>query len=141
MSPGMAPRSSNMASRLGMILSRPAPATSRTRNQIRSKSHNTDPSYSSFNSPASDSPANPTNSNRQDTPASAAESKSDTSQKEGQKEGQKDKQTKSVSQTDEEVRQKLEAMSGEGGEAGLELENGKPVAMKRSVRENMFRLI
>lgn len=48
---------------------------------------------------------------------------------------------KTVAQTDEELREKLEAMSGEGGAAGLELEDGKPVAMKRSVRNNIFRLI
>ena len=42
---------------------------------------------------------------------------------------------------DEEMRQKLEGISGEGGEAGLELEDGRPVAMKRGVKNNMFRLI
>jgi hypothetical protein len=42
---------------------------------------------------------------------------------------------------DEELRLKLEGISGEGGAAGLEYENGKAVAMKRGVRENMFRLI
>jgi hypothetical protein len=50
-------------------------------------------------------------------------------------------QKKTMAQIDEELRQKLEGMSGEGGAAGIELENGKPVAMKRGVRENMFRLI
>ena len=39
------------------------------------------------------------------------------------------------------VAQKLDSISGGGGEAGIELENGQPVAMKRGVRENMFRLI
>lgn len=48
---------------------------------------------------------------------------------------------KTVAEQDEELRRKLEGISGDGGEAGLELENGQPVAMKRSVRENMFRLI
>ena len=48
---------------------------------------------------------------------------------------------KTVAEQDEELRRKLEGISGHGGEAGLELENGQPVAMKRSVRENMFRLI
>ena len=48
---------------------------------------------------------------------------------------------KTIAQLDEEVRQKLEGSSGGGGEARLELENGKPVAMKRGVKENMFRLI
>ena len=46
-----------------------------------------------------------------------------------------------MAEADEELRLKLEGISGGGGEAGLELENGQPVAMKRSVRENMFRLI
>lgn len=48
---------------------------------------------------------------------------------------------KTVAQSDEELREKLESMCGGGGEAALELENGKPVTMKRGVRENMFRLI
>ena len=48
---------------------------------------------------------------------------------------------KTMAQLDEEMRLKLEGISGEGGEAGLELEDGQPVAMKRSVKNNMFRLI
>ena len=56
--------------------------------------------------------------------------------------GQEPKQKKkTMAEADEELRLKLEGISGGGGEAGLELENGQPVAMKRSVRENMFRLI
>lgn len=46
-----------------------------------------------------------------------------------------------MAELDEELKLKLEAISGEGGVAGLEYENGKAVAMKRGVRENMFRLI
>lgn len=46
-----------------------------------------------------------------------------------------------MAEMDEELRLKLEGISGEGGEAGLELEDGKPVAMKSGVKENMFRLI
>lgn len=46
-----------------------------------------------------------------------------------------------MAELDEELRMKMEGKSGEGGEAGLELEDGKPTAMKRSVRNNMFRLI
>lgn len=48
---------------------------------------------------------------------------------------------KSVLQADAELRERLEQMSGEGGAAGIEYEDGQPVAMKRSVRNNMFRLI
>ena len=42
---------------------------------------------------------------------------------------------------DEHLRQKMEGISGEGGNSGVEYEDGKPVAMKRSVKNNMFRLI
>jgi len=48
---------------------------------------------------------------------------------------------KTQAEFDEELRQKLDAISGEGGEAGVEYENGQPVAMKRAVKENMFRVI
>ncbi|KAL8712940.1 MAG: hypothetical protein Q9220_002798 [cf. Caloplaca sp. 1 TL-2023] len=48
---------------------------------------------------------------------------------------------KTVAELDEEIRMKMEGRSGEGGEAGLELEDGRPAAMKRSVKNNMFRLI
>jgi hypothetical protein len=42
---------------------------------------------------------------------------------------------------DEELKMKMEGLSGEGGESGVEYEDGKPAAMKRGVRENMFRYI
>ncbi|ETI20848.1 hypothetical protein G647_07191 [Cladophialophora carrionii CBS 160.54] len=48
---------------------------------------------------------------------------------------------KSMAELDEEMKLAMESMSGEGGEYGLELEGGKPVAMKRSVKDNMFRYI
>ncbi|KAL9125597.1 MAG: hypothetical protein Q9217_005223 [Psora testacea] len=51
------------------------------------------------------------------------------------------KMTKTQAEEDAELRQKLESISGGGGEAGLELEDGQPVAMKRGVKNNMFRLI
>ncbi|KAJ5713608.1 uncharacterized protein N7483_010789 [Penicillium malachiteum] len=43
-------------------------------------------------------------------------------------------------QADSELRERLEQISGDGGAAGIEYEDGKPTAMKRSVRNNMFRL-
>lgn len=46
-----------------------------------------------------------------------------------------------MAQLDEELRLKMEGLAGDGGEAGLELEDGKAVGMKRGVRENMFRYI
>jgi len=51
------------------------------------------------------------------------------------------KSDQSMAQLDEETRRAMEDIAGDGGEAGLELEDGKPVAMKRGVRENMFRYI
>ncbi|AEO64620.1 48a2c1cd-0a40-40fd-83a8-7c01a2d9c4f4 [Thermothielavioides terrestris] len=53
----------------------------------------------------------------------------------------RDETSKTQAQLDEELRQKLEGISGEGGAAGVEYEDGRPVAMKRAVRENMFRYI
>jgi hypothetical protein len=48
---------------------------------------------------------------------------------------------KTMAQLDEELRLKMSGLAGDGGEAGVELEGGQPVSMKRSVRENMFRYI
>ena len=42
---------------------------------------------------------------------------------------------------DEELRQKLERLSGDGGSAGVEYENGKAEGLKRGVKANMFRVI
>ncbi len=46
-----------------------------------------------------------------------------------------------MAERDEELRQKLSEHDDGGGAAGVEYENGEPVAMKRSVRNNMFRYI
>ncbi|KAH9845032.1 hypothetical protein Tdes44962_MAKER06954 [Teratosphaeria destructans] len=48
---------------------------------------------------------------------------------------------KTVAQMDEELRQKMAGHAGDGGEAGIEYEDGQPVSMKRSVKNNMFRYI
>ncbi|KAI1207591.1 uncharacterized protein F4807DRAFT_172099 [Annulohypoxylon truncatum] len=48
---------------------------------------------------------------------------------------------KTTAELDAELQRKMSGLSGDGGEAGVEYENGQPVAMKRSVRENMFRYI
>jgi len=53
----------------------------------------------------------------------------------------KQQHTKTQAQLDEELRQKMMSIAGDGGEAGVELEDGQPVAMKRSVKNNMFRYI
>jgi hypothetical protein len=54
---------------------------------------------------------------------------------------QKSTVKRSCLQSDEELRRAMEGLAGDGGEAGLELEDGKAVSMKRGVRENMFRYI
>jgi hypothetical protein len=51
------------------------------------------------------------------------------------------KQKKTQKELDDELRQKMEGISGDGGASGVEYEDGKPVAMKRSVKNNMFRVI
>jgi len=56
----------------------------------------------------------------------------------GEKEGKK---KKTLAELDEELRLKMEGIVGDGGEAGVEYEDGVPVAMKRSVKSNMFRYI
>lgn len=48
-------------------------------------------------------------------------------------------ESKSTGQADEELRENLEKMMS--NDAGVELEGGKPIGLKRGVRNNMFRLI
>jgi hypothetical protein len=48
---------------------------------------------------------------------------------------------KTVAEMDEELRLRMSGRAGDGGEAGIEYEDGQPVAMKRSVKNNMFRYI
>jgi hypothetical protein len=50
-------------------------------------------------------------------------------------------QSKTQTQLDKELQEKMAGIAGDGGDAGLELEDGRPVSMKRSVKENMFRYI
>ncbi|KAF2789964.1 hypothetical protein K505DRAFT_86493 [Melanomma pulvis-pyrius CBS 109.77] len=51
------------------------------------------------------------------------------------------KEKKTQAELDKELELKMQGLSGDGGESGVEFEDGKPVAMKRSVRNNMFRYI
>jgi hypothetical protein len=48
---------------------------------------------------------------------------------------------KTLAELDEELRQKMAGHSGDGGDAGVEYEDGVPTSMKRSVKNNMFRYI
>ena len=48
---------------------------------------------------------------------------------------------KTSAQLDQELREKLEMLSGGGGSAGVEYENGKAEGLKRGVKSNMFRVI
>jgi hypothetical protein len=48
---------------------------------------------------------------------------------------------KTQAELDAEVMAKLQGHDSEGGEAGIEYEDGKPASMKRSVKNNMFRYI
>lgn len=53
----------------------------------------------------------------------------------------KSESEKTIAERDEEVRLKLEGISGEGGSSGVEYEGGKATGLKRGVRDNMFRVI
>lgn len=48
---------------------------------------------------------------------------------------------KTMAELDEELKLKLEGMSGDGGSAGVEYEGGKAEGLKRGVKSNMFRVI
>lgn len=48
---------------------------------------------------------------------------------------------KTMAELDEELKLKMEGMSGGGGSAGVEYENGKAEGLKRGVKDNMFRVI
>ncbi|KAK4543525.1 hypothetical protein LTR36_005420 [Oleoguttula mirabilis] len=50
-------------------------------------------------------------------------------------------QHKTQAQLDQELQEKMAGIAGDGGDAGLELEDGKAVSMKRGVKSNMFRYI
>lgn len=57
------------------------------------------------------------------------------------KEPEPTKKQLTVSEQDALLLEKLESISGSGGGAGVQLEGGKAVGLKRGVRENMFRVI
>lgn len=40
-----------------------------------------------------------------------------------------------MAEIDAELQRKMSGLSGDGGEAGIEYEDGKPVTMKRGVRD------
>ena len=48
---------------------------------------------------------------------------------------------KTLADLDKELELKMKGIAGDGGESGVEYEDGVPVSMKRSVRNNMFRYI
>ncbi|KAI9880586.1 MAG: hypothetical protein M1830_001937 [Pleopsidium flavum] len=74
-------------------------------------------------------------------PAAPKDQRAQHKQDESPQNAEQKPKRKTVAELDEELRLKLEGISGDGGAAGLELEDGKPVAMKRGVKNNMFRLI
>lgn len=66
---------------------------------------------------------------------------SDASNEQRQQQDKPPRKPKTMAELDQEMRSAMEGLAGDGGEAGLELEDGKAVSMKRGVRENMFRYI
>lgn len=59
----------------------------------------------------------------------------------GQKTRSAQSRKKTMAELDEDLRLKLEGVSGEGGSAGIEYEGGKAEGLKRGVKANMFRVI
>jgi hypothetical protein len=51
------------------------------------------------------------------------------------------KKKKTQAELDKELELKMQGLAGDGGASGVEYEDGQPVAMKRSVKNNMFRYI
>lgn len=51
------------------------------------------------------------------------------------------KPKKTMAQLDEEMRLKMEGISGDGGASGVEYEDGKAEGLRRGVKSNMFRVI
>ncbi|KAH7308504.1 hypothetical protein B0I35DRAFT_483060 [Stachybotrys elegans] len=51
------------------------------------------------------------------------------------------KKKKTVTELDSELRARLEEMSGDGGAAGVEYENGVAEGLRSEVKRNMFRVI
>ena len=70
--------------------------------------------------------------------ASIATAATDSAAKEGSTASHKHK---TQAQLDQELLEKMKSLSGDGGESGVEYENGVAVSMKRSVKDNMFRYI
>lgn len=48
---------------------------------------------------------------------------------------------KTMAELDEELKLKMEGISGDGGSSGVEYEGGKAEGLKRGVKDNMFRVI
>ncbi|KAF2691217.1 hypothetical protein K458DRAFT_382788 [Lentithecium fluviatile CBS 122367] len=70
--------------------------------------------------------------NSQDEPSTASAKPSEEQQR---------KKKKTQAELDKELQLKMQGLSGDGGESGVEYEDGQPVSMKRSVKNNMFRYI
>ncbi|KAI4854445.1 hypothetical protein E4T44_00179 [Aureobasidium sp. EXF-8845] len=83
----------------------------------------------SSNPKSASSPTDTQNTQKQSTPQSQVEK------------SEQPKKHKTLAELDEELRQKMAGASGDGGDAGVEYEDGQPVSMKRSVKNNMFRYI
>lgn len=77
----------------------------------------------------------------QDTKATGNQTHSQTNEPPVTKVTQPQPTKKTIAQLDEELRLKMGGVSGDGGDAGVEYEDGRPADMKRSVRNNMFRYI
>lgn len=97
----------------------------------------------SFHATAAPAVSASSNKNKQQRPESHAPNTADNISRNAEASGIETTRTlqskKTIAERDEELREKLEKLSGGG--AGVEYENGKPVGLKRGVKDNMFRVI
>lgn len=97
--------------------------------------------FSSTRAPCLSSPSNPLRDDAVSKKSDASSGMKSTSGTSSTERSTQTKKGKTMAQLDEEMRLAMEGRAGDGGESGVELEDGKPVSMKRGVRDNMFRYI
>ncbi|TVY52642.1 hypothetical protein LSUE1_G009982 [Lachnellula suecica] len=107
---------------------------------VRRRGYTTDRTSQNPGENKKSSTTNSSTSTSQPSPTSSQPQSQATATEVDAKDGKEPKK-KTMAELDEELKLKMEDMSGEGGGAGVEYEGGKAVGLKRGVRDNMFRVI
>jgi hypothetical protein len=85
--------------------------------------------------------SNPIRNYSDTSSASSTSAKDEASKSTDKVSGETKPRKKTQAELDQELLAKLQGHEDDGGAAGIEYEDGKPVSMKRSVKNNMFRYI